>query len=62
MFIDEDDYEGKCQAILDWALENDWFDTGFVEKMQERILAGKHMTTAMIYAIDNIFDKTVGTE
>lgn len=61
-FIDEDDYEGKIQAILDWGLENDWFDLGFIEKMQERINEEKHLTDNMRYAIDNIFDKTVGKD
>lgn len=58
-FIDDDDYEGKIGAIIDWSLDNDWFDVGFVEKMQERINEGKPLTDNMRYAIDNIFDKTV---
>ncbi len=61
-FIDEDDYEAKIQAIIDWGMENDWFDLGFVEKMEKRINDGLHLTDNMRNAIDNIFEKTVEKE
>jgi len=62
MFIDEDDYEAKIEAILEWGEENPWFDTGFIQMMQDRVDKGKELTNNMIYAIDNIFEKTVVKE
>jgi len=51
------DSEEMCEAILEWAEDNDWFDTSFVDAMQNELDSGYDLTDAQIESLQNIIDK-----
>lgn len=49
--------EEKIKLIMDWAADNDSFDSSFVEDMLNRIEKGGSLTEKQSQALDNIIDK-----
>jgi hypothetical protein len=54
-----DEYVGKCDEILKWAEEEDWFDTGLVESVRNNVMVKRWISGKQMQAIDNILKKCV---
>ena len=47
----------KIQAVLEWADENGWFDTDFIESLDNHLEGIGSLTDNQEQALDNIIDK-----
>ena len=47
----------KCEAILGWAEDNDFFSTEFVDEMYDILESGALLTSGQSRALDNIMDR-----
>ena len=57
-----DDEEGRhagalIERVLDWAADHDWFDTSFVESLQEGLEKWGRLTPRQLEALENIIDQ-----
>jgi len=57
MFISYKESQDKIDAILDWANENYWFDTGFVDSLSEQLERKGRLTDNQESALDNLIEK-----
>ena len=51
-----DDF-GKLQAVLEWAEDNDWFDTDFILSLESSCEKFGELTPKQRSALDNIIEK-----
>lgn len=49
----------RCEEILDWASKNDWFDTGMVESIYNKLEKGWTLTDKQVAAVKNIHERFV---
>lgn len=47
----------KCKTILEWSVDNKWFDDEFVMDMMSRLESGEDLTSGQINGIHNIYEK-----
>jgi len=47
----------KIAMVKSWACDRDWFDTGFIDNLQEAYERFGHLTDSQERALDNIIDK-----
>ena len=47
---------GLIERVLDWAADHDWFDTSFVESLQESLEKWGRLTPRQLEALENIID------
>ena len=57
-----DDEEGRhagalIERVLDWAADHDWFDTSFVESLQESLEKWGRLTPRQLEALESIIDR-----
>ena len=45
------------ERVLDWAADHDWFDTSFVESLQESLEKWGRLTPRQLEALENIIDR-----
>lgn len=49
----------RCEKILDWASDKDWFESTFIEDMYDLLERDQELTNSQVLAINNIFQKFV---
>jgi len=55
---DAKDVLKKCEDILEWAGENEWFSPNTVESIYEQLERGVTLTDNQVKAINNIYEMT----
>lgn len=49
----------RIEELLEWATDNPWFSTEFLEKIYNLIEKDKPLTSNQVRAVNNIYDKFI---
>jgi len=56
--VEIDEYaDGLINRIIEWSWSSDWFDTSFVESLQEQLHERGFLTVTQVAALEGIIDK-----